>query len=46
MGVSKDFFSSAMGQKLVTVIRSDAFKHAVEQLDGYDTKKTGMIKQG
>ena len=41
----KDFFDSVMGQKLVTVIRSDAFKHAVEQLDGYDTKKTGMIKK-
>jgi putative molybdopterin biosynthesis protein len=41
----KDFFDSVMGQKLVTVIRSDAFKHAVEQLDGYDTKKTGMSKK-
>ncbi len=41
----KDFFHSTMGQKLVTVIRSDPFKQAVERLDGYDTKKTGMIKK-
>jgi putative molybdopterin biosynthesis protein len=42
----KDFFHSDMGQKLVAVIRSDAFKRAVEALDGYDTKKTGTIKEG
>ncbi len=41
----KDFFHSDMGQKLVTVIRSDAFKRAVEALNGYDTKKTGTIKK-
>lgn len=41
----KDFFHSDMGQKLVEVIRSDAFKRAVEALDGYDTKKTGIIKK-
>jgi putative molybdopterin biosynthesis protein len=41
----KDFFHSDMGQKLVEVIRSDAFKRAVEALDGYDTKKTGTIKK-
>ncbi|HXG19791.1 MAG TPA: molybdopterin biosynthesis protein [Methylomirabilota bacterium] len=41
----KDFFNSDMGQKLVAVIRSDAFKRAVEALDGYDTKKTGTIKK-
>jgi putative molybdopterin biosynthesis protein len=41
----KDFFNSDMGQKLVAVIRSDAFKRAVEQLGGYDTKKTGTIKK-
>jgi putative molybdopterin biosynthesis protein len=42
----KDFFASDKGQRLVSVIRSDAFKKAVEQLDGYDTAKTGMIKRG
>lgn len=42
----KDFFASDMGQKLVSVIRSDAFKRAVEQLDGYDTAKTGTVKKG
>jgi putative molybdopterin biosynthesis protein len=41
----KDFFHSDMGQKLVEVIRSDAFKRAVEALDGYDTKKTGILKK-
>lgn len=38
----KDFFHSAMGQQLVSVICSDAFKQAVEQLDGYETSKTGV----
>jgi putative molybdopterin biosynthesis protein len=42
----KDFFHSTTGQKLVAVIRSDAFRQAVEQLDGYDTKKTGTVKKG
>jgi putative molybdopterin biosynthesis protein len=41
----KDFFHSEMGRQLVAVIRSDAFKRAVEALDGYETKKTGMIKK-
>src|SRR5437867_677079 len=41
----KDFFASDMGQKLVEVIRSEAFKQAVEQLDGYDTAKTGVVKK-
>jgi putative molybdopterin biosynthesis protein len=40
----KDFFHSPMGQQLVCVICSDAYKHAVAQLDGYDTSKTGTIK--
>jgi putative molybdopterin biosynthesis protein len=42
----KDFFTSDMGQKLVNVIRSEGFKRAVAQLDGYDTKKTGTVKEG
>jgi putative molybdopterin biosynthesis protein len=42
---SKDFFASDLGQKLVQVIRSEAFKQAVMQLDGYDTVKTGEIKK-
>ncbi len=42
----KDFFKSATGQRLVEVIRSDSFKQAVEQLDGYETAKTGMVKNG
>ena len=41
----KDFFSSDMGQKLVSVIRSEEFKQAVTRLDGYDTAKTGTIKK-
>lgn len=41
----KDFFSSEMGQKLVSVIRSQEFKHAVARLDGYATAKTGTIKK-
>jgi len=41
----KDFYASDMAQKLVEVIRSEAFKQAVRQLDGYDTAKTGMIKK-
>lgn len=41
----KNFFASDMGQKLVSVIRSTEFKQAVEQLDGYDTAKTGAIKK-
>ena len=40
----KDFFHSRMGQQLVSVICSDAYKQAVEQLDGYATNKTGSIK--
>lgn len=40
----KDFFHSEMGQHLVAVINSDAYKNAVEQLDGYDTSKTGTVK--
>jgi putative molybdopterin biosynthesis protein len=43
---AKEFFASDMGQKLVTVIHSEAFKQAVMQLDGYDTAKTGMVKKG
>ncbi len=39
-----DFFNSEKGRQLVAVIRSDSFKHAVEQLDGYDTAKTGTVK--
>jgi putative molybdopterin biosynthesis protein len=42
----KEFFTSDMGQKLVNVIRSDAFKRAVLALDGYDTVKTGVVKKG
>jgi putative molybdopterin biosynthesis protein len=41
----KDFFSSDMGQKLVSVIRSKEFKQAVARLDGYATAKTGTIKK-
>jgi len=41
----KDFFTADMGQKLVEVIRSEDFKRAAEQLDGYDTTKTGTIKK-
>ena len=41
----KDFFKSDTGQRLVEVIRSDSFKQAVEQLDGYETTKTGMVKK-
>ena len=42
----KDFFKSDTGQRLVEVIRSDSFKQAVEQLDGYETEKTGIVKKG
>jgi putative molybdopterin biosynthesis protein len=41
----KDFFASDLGQKLVEVIRSEAFKQAVKRLDGYDTAKTGTVKK-
>jgi putative molybdopterin biosynthesis protein len=41
----KDFYQSNLGQKLATVICSDAFKQAVIVLDGYDTKKTGTVKK-
>lgn len=41
----KEFFSSEMGQKLVSVIRSQEFKQAVARLDGYATAKTGTIKK-
>jgi putative molybdopterin biosynthesis protein len=41
----KDFYHSELGQKLATVIRSEAFKQAVMALDGYDTKKTGTVKK-
>lgn len=41
----KDFFHSEPGQKLCEVIRSDAFRRAVEALGGYDTKKTGVHKK-
>ena len=40
----KDFFNNETGRKLCEVIRSNAFKHAVSALGGYDTKKTGFIK--
>ena len=40
----KDFFNNETGQKLCEVIRSTAFKRAVEALGGYDTKKTGVLK--
>ena len=40
----RDFFESEMGQHLVAVIRSAAFKRAVERLDGYDTTSTGRLK--
>ncbi len=42
----KDFFKSGTGQRLVEVIRSDSFKQAVEQLDGYETTQTGKVKKG
>jgi putative molybdopterin biosynthesis protein len=41
----KDFYHSVLGQKLATVICSAAFKQAVMTLDGYDTKKTGIVKK-
>ena len=40
----RDFFESETGQRLVEVIRSAAFKRAVERLDGYDTTPTGRLK--
>ena len=40
----RDFFESETGQHLVAVIRSAAFKRAVERLDGYDTTSTGRLK--
>lgn len=40
----RDFFESETGQQLVEVIRSAAFKRAVERLDGYDTTSTGRLK--
>ena len=40
----RDFFESETGQHLVEVIRSAAFKRAVERLDGYDTTSTGRLK--
>jgi putative molybdopterin biosynthesis protein len=41
----KEFFENDRGQKLVEVIRSDAFKQAVEKLEGYNTTKTGTLKK-
>ncbi|NOT58285.1 MAG: molybdopterin biosynthesis protein [Deltaproteobacteria bacterium] len=41
----KEFYQGDLGQKLTTVIRSEDFKQAVLALDGYDTKKTGMVKE-
>jgi molybdopterin molybdotransferase/putative molybdopterin biosynthesis protein len=41
----KDFYHGELGQKLVAVICSAAFKQAVMALDGYDTKKTGVVKK-
>lgn len=41
----KDFYHSALGQKLATAICSKDFKQAVMALDGYDTKKTGTVKR-
>ena len=40
----RDFFESETGQRLVAVIRSVAFKRALERLDGYDTTSTGRLK--
>lgn len=40
----RDFFESETGRRLVEVIRSAAFKRAVERLDGYDTTCTGRLK--
>lgn len=41
----KEFYRSDLGQKLATVISSEDFKQAVLALDGYDTKKTGIVKK-
>jgi len=41
----KEFYHSDLGQKLTTAICSEDFKQAVMTLDGYDTKKTGMVKK-
>ena len=40
----RNFFESETGRRLVEVIRSAAFKCAVERLDGYDTTSTGRLK--
>ena len=40
----RDFFESETGQRLVAVIRSVAFKRALERLDGYHTTSTGRLK--
>ena len=40
----RDFFESETGQRLAAVIRSVAFKRALERLDGYDTTSTGRLK--
>jgi len=39
-----DFAESAAGRDLLAVIRSPAFREAVERLPGYDTSHTGEIK--
>lgn len=40
----RDFYNSRPGSRLVSVIRSEAFQHAVMRLDGYDTAQTGRLK--
>ncbi len=40
-----EFAESAAGRALLEVIRSPGFAQAVERLPGYDTARTGVVKQ-
>jgi putative molybdopterin biosynthesis protein len=40
---SRPFFESDRGERLVEIIRSKAFRDAVESLGGYDTAAAGEI---
>jgi putative molybdopterin biosynthesis protein len=39
----RSFYESKRGEQLLKILRSDAFRHAVTALGGYDTTSTGKV---
>ncbi len=43
LAMTRSFYQSDYGAKLMQILRSDAFKQAVEALGGYDPERAGVV---